>query len=310
MSKIVYILLIMYSISIIYIEAIKLTNLNPFNWQVNLSVAENCSVIYKTSEGESTNPIVSLYNDDKQIEIKKICVNKNESIFIDVPHTPQIVESVGCFILSGNNGYCIWSVVKDVKNLTFSYAFDTNLTLIPCLTYFNEFECQLKAFTSQYIYILFSGTLYGKTAFTVFKTVFKARLPPIEWTIIKNATSFNLRWTPPALKSLNEWVFIIQYSECGRTKTEIVQGKTSFIIDRISCCHYCLSIMAETAVDDRTSWSNEKCFNPNINVLTVIGFLVAVLILVISIVLIYFLMRKNKNLNKNNKNPYEDESEF
>ncbi|AOC55227.1 hypothetical protein LCDVSa143R [Lymphocystis disease virus 3] len=299
---VIYILSICLTIDLT--EAVNLVNLDPFRWQINFPVVENCTTIYKTIEGEQSNPVVVLYSTDRRIEVKTTCQNKSDSVFFTVPRV-EMIQSVGCFVTTGQNGYCSWSVIKDVKNLTFSYAFDKNFTTILC-SVGQESECFLQLYASQVVYILFKGVVKGKPVVNVFKTVVKARPPPIELTINKNITTFDLRWKMPDIKSLNDWKFIISYTECGKSKIEVVRGKTAVKINRISCCRYCLSVMGETDDDDRTSWNEETCFNPPIAVLTVIGFLIAAFAILVSVILTYFLIRKGK---EDKTESYEYESE-
>ncbi|QHR78485.1 hypothetical protein KM759_gp131 [Lymphocystis disease virus 4] len=304
MTKIIYILLIIYS-TLITVETLDLFKLNSFEWQIKYSVDDhNCTFVYTTKEGQLINPfVIVLYSDENNIEVKKICHNKTEFIFLNIQHS-QLVDSIGCFISTGENGYCVWSVVKDVKDVVFSYAFDLNFTIAHCSNYLTDFECNVKASISQDINILVTGTLNGKSVSTLLKTSFKARPPPINLIVTNNATAFDLKWIPPNLKNLKDWIFIISYTECNNRKTETVPSKTSIAINRISCCRYCFMIMAETMGDDRTAWSKENCFNPEIETLTVIGFLIAALALVISGILSYFLLRKNKR-PENNRNSCE-----
>ncbi|XP_037116275.1 uncharacterized protein LOC119128168 isoform X2 [Syngnathus acus] len=120
--------------------------------------------------------------------------------------------------------------------------------------------CCLQSKAQESILMLFNATLNGGLVKNTFQEKPVRVTPhPLNWSVSKVPGYFNVSWTPPDVLGLPQWKFVINYTECDKEKTQMVQGVTWLLLGRVSHCQYRMTLRACSPRGD-SEWSEIKYF--------------------------------------------------
>ncbi|XP_077597847.1 interleukin-13 receptor subunit alpha-1 [Stigmatopora nigra] len=197
--------------------------------------------------------------------------NQSQPVYLNVTY-PELVNNVQCDIISSTLTRCTWAPLRLIPDLSFFYRLVDELddsapegvSLSECPRYLMtrgvRTGCRLTSRACQSVTVLFNGTVDGSPVRNTFqKKVVGVRPRPLRWNVSQVVDGFNLSWTPPDVLRLENWRFIINYTECDSTKRQIVQGATWMLMTRVPRCPYRLTLKAQSDRGE-TDWSHVKYF--------------------------------------------------
>ncbi|KAM7366035.1 hypothetical protein PAMP_015506 [Pampus punctatissimus] len=198
-----------------------------------------------------------------------MCVRVCICVFLFLP---ELVRNVECYIHTSDNASCTWQPTHYSSDPRFYYKLvceggeDCEVPLKECSSYIYKNQktgCNLQINTRHNIQMFFNETLNNTVVRNNFKIdLVKVNAPPLVWTVSKAEDKFNISWIPPDVLNLKRWDFIINYTECNKSKTKrISKGKTSTELNRVSHCQYNMSIKGEYLDRGETEWSDIKYFD-------------------------------------------------
>ncbi|XP_051924105.1 uncharacterized protein LOC127602196 isoform X2 [Hippocampus zosterae] len=200
----------------------------------------------------------------------------SEPIFLNVTY-PELVRNVQCSITSSTLTQCSWVLLGSPPDFAFYYLLVNEVDDVPSgvmslsecprytVTEGVRTGCHLQSKTYESIHILFNATLKkGLVRNTFEKKPVQVTPPPLKWNVSKVAGKFNLSWDPPDVLGLAWWTFIINYTECGKEKIQMVEGETWKLMSRVSHCPYRMTLKAQSDRGD-SEWSEVKYFDKESN---------------------------------------------
>ncbi|KAM9834654.1 interleukin-13 receptor subunit alpha-1 [Syngnathus typhle] len=261
-----------------------LSDFEPQLWWGHNGLPPNCeyNVLKRTadhnSEEQSTHQSPpSVYNLAMEggslfFSVQTTCNHTNsEPSFLNVTY-PELVSNVRCSIISSALTRCSWVPLGSPRDLAFYYQLANevedvasavmSLSECPHYTLTNGMRtgCCLKSKAQESILMLFNATLNGGLVKNTFQEKPVLVTPhPLNWSVSKVPGYFNVSWTPPDVFGLPQWKFVINYTECDKEKTQMVQEVTWLLLGRVSHCQYRMTLRACSPRGD-SEWSEIKYF--------------------------------------------------
>ncbi|XP_008285384.1 uncharacterized protein LOC103361154 [Stegastes partitus] len=216
---------------------------------------------------------------------------------------PELVKNFECYVYTRRNTHCGWVPDSHTSDLRFYYRLENhyaggNSELQECSLYNYtggvRTGCEVKATDNHNIFVFFNGTLNNRLVRNTFerKLALNVRPPALQWTVTKTEDKFNISWTPPDVSPLNEWTFLLNYTECNVQKPDKRTNNTSCELDRNPDCRYCIAIKAKRAGGGETPWSPYECFGKDIDALVYMAFIIPLGVTALA-VLTFICCRKN-----------------
>ncbi|XP_044197055.1 uncharacterized protein LOC122973535 isoform X2 [Thunnus albacares] len=216
----------------------------------------------------------------------------------------ELVRNVNCSIRSSSKTNCSWQLASHAPDFSFFYQLrdesggneDTQLQECPSYTYTdgNRTGCDLQMKPIHAIMMVFNGTLNNKLVRNTFRIGdVTVRPPPLNWTVVEVGDAFNISWIPPDVIKLDDWSFIINYTECDENKSVTIKGQTSHQLPRVAHCQYHMAIKA---VYEKygTEWSDKKYFGADPDAVVYVVFILIPLMFAGLAVLAFVCCRRNK----------------
>ncbi|XP_041841395.1 interleukin-13 receptor subunit alpha-1 [Melanotaenia boesemani] len=171
---------------------------------------------------------------------------------------PELVKDIECYSYNATAARCSWSQKSDTPDLRFFYQLvsenenDFISDLMECASYVTEgvqTSCNLQANTSFNILIMFNGTVNNTSVRNTFerKTIKNVKPPPLTWSVTKSGTKLNISWVAPDVLRSSSWKYRIDYTECNKMKDLTVVESTSYQINLVPHCRYCMSVVAQSS---------------------------------------------------------------
>lgn len=239
------------------------------------------------------------------VGIRSRC-NKSTSEPVVVSETnPELVTDFQCYVHSQKQTNCSWSPTSIAADLRFFYKSEIERYSIvsgveecPLYTYTDGLRtgCYLPVSIQHSIKVLFKTTLNNKTVRNTFlkHLIHFVRPPPLNWKVKKSGNQFNITWYPPEVLALDEWEYIINYTECGQVKSLTIQKDTLHELRRVSHCSYSMAIKAKSGTKGETPWTDQQYFDADSSFSPLV-FLAIIIPLVVATLTVVTVMCYQKN---------------
>ncbi|KAM4714442.1 interleukin-13 receptor subunit alpha-1 isoform 2-T2 [Anableps anableps] len=206
--------------------------------------------------------------------LRTVCGNnQSEPAVLEISY-PELVKMLDCYVYAAKQTHCSWSSVWNDTDLRFFYQLRTNFVdgppakLQECSSYNYTDDvksgCNLPASSQMSIGMFFNATLNNTVVWNSFsQNRLKVKPPAPTWTVKESKDQFSINWIPPDILRQDSWAYQITYTECNKQNTVYVEEQTSFVLQRVFNCSYCIWIEANSESGNSPP-SDKQCFGTRI----------------------------------------------